>query len=82
MASASAPTRSAMASAVVAPPSIASGTPRSHTTPSILISASRNVRSAAMPWGGTMASAARRNRDRSAKARLTTPVGGIRGDRF
>ena len=78
MASARAPTRSAMESAVLAPPSIASGTSSSHTTPSSLISASRNMRSAAMPCGGTMASATLRNRDRRATARFTTAVGGIR----
>jgi hypothetical protein len=46
-----------------------------------LISASRKVRSAAMPWGGIIASANRRKRDRRAIARLTTGVGGIRGGR-
>jgi hypothetical protein len=65
----------------VAPSSIASGIRSSHTTPSILISASRKVRSAATPCGGIIASAARRSRDRSANARFTTGVGGIRGGR-
>jgi hypothetical protein len=79
VASARAPTRSAIASAVVAPASMASGIRSSQITPSILISAIRNVRSAVIPCGGIIASATRRNLDRTVNARFTIEVGGIRG---